>query len=1368
MRLAGKAVGGYFATPSHLIHRIASLVSVDWAASDPWSTLAVIDPCAGEGTAAFGVIRMWSSDTQRAKSRVKVYAAELERSRACGLTERAKALPRHAVSVVHGDGLRIEATTKPGLPFGEAGASVLFLNPPYDHDAAYGRLEERFLRAWLPRLSWGGALVLIVPFESLAASADTIARHCAEPLACYRFPGDDFAPFKQVVLVARKISEGSHPDPSLRLRVLLWSQDAASIPELPLAPRPAITVRPARHGFEVWKPKPVDVEAMRDAFVPWSTTTRTGDVAPVLGILPEPSKALLRADWPVAMPPRPSHIAAALAAGVYSGAEVEPDDGTSGLPSALLKATFDRDWITREEKTNADGDVVGKVQVQRPQLRITALDLSTYAYHELEMSPEATGSRSLASFTAGDLLASYRGSLLGVLRERCPVLHDPQNPAHDFPLPALARPLYAAQANAARAAVKLLERGDGTQPLMLGEVGVGKSGSAIAVFVARDARSVLIMCPPHLLTSWQKQLRAVLGDLIPYDVFTLDDVHAVDAYAAWRRSPTSAGRIGVALLSREKAKLGHAWQSVTTATCPACGVPLDVEKSIGERARRRLVCEARDKTAANAVARITERLAIAMASRWIEHPDVGGNVPRRLRVVAERAAKARAARAKGEASEGRDAQPVSANLRASVLVSCVEVLADLASRGVGSEFEAALTAFVYRAVAAIGDETLALDVADHAATFTFPTDPHDYAGRNRIARVRDLGMGLCLYVRSHGLRGRRNALAASLSKGIPHNYGASAACRFDAWTSKDVELSGGAVVHAQFDHWYAIKRGDGGGVVYEERGGGKRWLFGHADGLPEALRSIGLFATWTASEPCGSPLYQAEAAPEGITEALRDLDALARGERPAPRVVATDEPQAVIAEARASRKKKVAAACAKRHEEKRAPVLRRVALASYISRRHAGLFDFMVADEAHELSSETSAQGRASTRLMAQIPEVLHLTGSSSNGYASSLFTMLWNASPEFRREFKRSEEERFVDLYGLRKRLAQQVDREGKVQAFGAHSDRVQFKYTDKGDSPGVLPLLVLKHLLPVAVTIQKADLKLELPPHEEVVVSVRADADLRKRHTALVEAVVKQVKKDSHTSLAGKLWGALARLPSQADRATEDTGNYDGDDPDIPAGSYVVAYPESAGWSAGRIVGVARPLPASELTAKERRLLEIVREELDAGRNVMVHPWHEEVGVRLARVLADHLGEPVARLDAGKVIPAKREDWIDREVIEKRRRVLVVNPVAVQTGLNNLVWFQTSVWFENPGCNPVVYDQASGRIDRIGKRAPSKSVFLVYDLPTQEALHRLLMHKAGVLRAIDGLSPEAALEAAGATEDLAFAGLGIGQELYALLNAS
>lgn len=301
----------------------------------------------------------------------------------------------------------------------------------------------------------------------------------------------------------------------------------------------------------------------------------------------------------------------------------------------------------------------------------------------------------------------------------------------------------------------------------------------------------------------------------------------------------------------------------------------------------------------------------------------------------------------------------------------------------------------------------------------------------------------------------------------------------------------------------------------------------------------------------------------------------------------------------------------------------------------------------------------------------------------------------------------------------------------------------------------MILRHLLPLAVTIQKTDLKLDLPPCHEIPVTVTATPELLKRHKILVGTLMDAIKADAFTKRQGKLFGALAEVPSHLDRSTEDTGNVDG-------GSYTIRYPESAG---GDLVAFDPPSRESVTSPKEKWLLTIVGKELAEGRRCLVLGWHAEVLPRLARLIQKHVGVVAPMLDPAKVPTAKRKAWIDTQIIAKNRKVLVVNPVCVQTGLNNLVHFATTIFMENPACNPLVKRQVVGRTDRIGQDLETRVYFPVYEDSTQVALHKLLEDKVRVSMATDGLDVDAALEAAGAGTTSLATGLSVGKQLYKLL---
>ncbi len=424
---------------------------------------------------------------------------------------------------------------------------------------------------------------------------------------------------------------------------------------------------------------------------------------------------------------------------------------------------------------------------------------------------------------------------------------------------------------------------------------------------------------------------------------------------------------------------------------------------------------------------------------------------------------------------------------------------------------------------------------------------------------------------------------------------------------------------------------------------------------------------------------------------------------------------------------------------------------------HTYFAEGVLVHNCHEYATDGAAQERSAHRLTSLGLPTLALTGTIMNGYAESMFTNMWALSKEFRHEFDRDERLRFVDRYGYRKRLVEDRDKKsGEIVEYGSMSDRVERMERTIGHAPGVLPLFLLKYLLPQAVTLHKTDLSVDIPACTEHVQTVVPEEELLKRYRSLERALLDQIRKDRfEKDLAGKLWGAMADLPSYLDLATEDTGNRDG-------GCYSIRYPESVG---GGLVAAAEPFPLTMILPKEAWLLDQVQEAIDSDRNVMVFAWHTALLPRLARLLEKRLKTKCPILDPGKVPTKKRQAWIDEQIVAKRRRVLVVNPVAIQTGLNNLVYFSDQIWMENPMCNPTIYRQAVGRVDRIGQEELTRIFFPLYSGTSQVALHSLLMQKVAVSMSTDGLDAESALRAAGIGEDSGFSSFAVGRQLYEMI---
>ena len=589
-RPQSQAIAGYYPTPQHLLPAIASTIAVP--KDEPRSRFLFLDPCAGTGEAllklAAAVLDYDLEDAARS-----CLGIELETERAKALRDR---LPQG--SAHHGDALT--------FGFAGDGATVLFLNPPYDTDPDYRRSEHRFLVRFTETLAPGGILVFVVPCATLSACADHLAAHYTH-LHLWRFPDPDFVAFRQCVLVGLRREVPVPPGAGL-LEVLHRSaSDPSTMPILASLPRPAVTARTS-DNYLTLSPQSIDLPELLRTVRPFEAT------AQALGY-DRDVDALLGGPLPVALPPQPAHIALALAAGLLNGRPLRAQKPT--LPDLLAKGTFRKAYVTVEERHNRKGEVTGEVQVQQPRLDIHVLRLDTLAFQRIQLGTEPSGATSLDAFNTADLLEHYGGSLAKLVHEQLPALHDPAKSEHRIALPVLGRRPFHRQAQLIQAGLKLLALGE--NPQLLAEVGTGKSTVALSIAGAlapahfahtcaeledqgystqglRPVRRILILCPPHLLKSWTDQSNAVLPEASVVLVQTPSDLEREAA---------------IYVLSRETAKLGSTVAGVAAGRCPHCGHPTP-PGTASTFAAERMRCSGTWLLPTNAYARLAVTLGLAL------------------------------------------------------------------------------------------------------------------------------------------------------------------------------------------------------------------------------------------------------------------------------------------------------------------------------------------------------------------------------------------------------------------------------------------------------------------------------------------------------------------------------------------------------------------------------------------------------------------------------------------------------------------------------------------------------------------------------------------------------------------------------------
>ena len=123
-----------------------------------------------------------------------------------------------------------------------------------------------------------------------------------------------------------------------------------------------------------------------------------------------------------------------------------------------------------------------------------------------------------------------------------------------------------------------------------------------------------------------------------------------------------------------------------------------------------------------------------------------------------------------------------------------------------------------------------------------------------------------------------------------------------------------------------------------------------------------------------------------------------------------------------------------RQVDKSKPSNTRLSVAEYFKKQFPkGWIDLLFLDELHELKGGDTGQGNAFGAIASMSKKCVGLTGTLLNGYASSLFYILYRMNPKLMKETLKldyRDVERFVELYGAREMVqeAKEVNEEGIV----------------------------------------------------------------------------------------------------------------------------------------------------------------------------------------------------------------------------------------------------------------------------------------------------------------------------------------------------
>jgi hypothetical protein len=350
------------------------------------------------------------------------------------------------------------------------------------------------------------------------------------------------------------------------------------------------------------------------------------------------------------------------------------------------------------------------------------------------------------------------------------------------------------------------------------------------------------------------------------------------------------------------------------------------------------------------------------------------------------------------------------------------------------------------------------------------------------------------------------------------------------------------------------------------------------------------------------------------------------------------------------------------------------------------------------------------------------MTGTLIGGKAGHVRSLLFRLSPKSLKAENLAWEDdmEFARRYGRVDTIVTEKTRSAD------DNRRSNGKSTTKrqAEQPGIMPTLYGRHLIANTIFLSLADVAENLPSYDEHPTAVRMSPNLAEAYmemeSKLKDAVADLLRRGNHQLLSGMLHALLAY-------------------PDHPFGWSPIGYTEKCG-DGGRFVHVTTPptLDCDTLWPKERKLLEILRQEKEAGRQCWVfcvytnsHP----VLQRLEKIITD-AGFSAKVLDAAKVPTRHRSKWIADNA--RGVDVIISHPQPVRTGLTLFDAagnhnFPSLVFYET-GYDLFTLRQASRRSWRIGQKHPCRVYYLYYRETMQARAMALMAQKLDASLALEG----------------------------------
>ena len=402
---------------------------------------------------------------------------------------------------------------------------------------------------------------------------------------------------------------------------------------------------------------------------------------------------------------------------------------------------------------------------------------------------------------------------------------------------------------------------------------------------------------------------------------------------------------------------------------------------------------------------------------------------------------------------------------------------------------------------------------------------------------------------------------------------------------------------------------------------------------------------------------------------------------------------------------------------------RRYPLSTYIKKKMRGKIGGFLCDELHEYNNN-SGQGDAMAELFGVSKLFVGMTATLINGYSSGIFHLLYRIVPGLMLKDGKSyrKPSDFDAEYGV-------VENTYEIRDGTYNSNRRTNKRKAKSRQlPGVSPLVFSRFLLEYTAFLSLSDMGKDLPDYEEIPVPLEMPEDVHSAYKKVENELQRVLRTDRKVAqkILSTYLNLLTAYPDQP---------YDQPEVLHPIDGVPIITPDNCG-------------DFSRLFPKEEKVLELVRQKVEAGERVLIYTSWTRTDSQ--QKLLKLLREEGYRTDilTPQIPTEKREEWVEKRV-KNGLQVLITNPRCVETGLDLNAF--TTLIFYSMGYNLFTLRQSSRRSWRINQMAPRVEVYMLFYTDTMQAkAMKLMASKLAVAGIIEGTFSEEGLAAMSDVRDM------------------